>query len=153
VFAVQLAEGPWQKVGVEQVPLLQTPEQQTPPVVVLQLVPSVRQVLPGPPSLFTPPSSGPPSFVFTGWELPQLHPAKVYPTVKAAIKTRVGLFILGVAGALGDSAVPSESMRARQPYCTKRAVDTKHLISDRRRSPATLNSQRALGHPRAHLRL
>ena len=41
VFTAQLAEGPLQKVGTEQVPLLQTPEQQTPPLLVLQLVPSV----------------------------------------------------------------------------------------------------------------
>ena len=50
VFTAQLAEGPLQKVGTEQVPLLHTPEQQTPPLLVLQLVPSVRQLLPGPPS-------------------------------------------------------------------------------------------------------
>ena len=50
MLTVQLAEGPLQKVGTEQVPLLQTPEQQTPPLPGLQLVPSVKQVLPGPPS-------------------------------------------------------------------------------------------------------
>ena len=50
VFTAQLVEGPLQKVGMEQVPLLHTPEQQTPPVVVLQLLPAVKQVLPGPPS-------------------------------------------------------------------------------------------------------
>jgi hypothetical protein len=50
VFTVQLAVGPPQKVGVVQLPLLQVPEQHTPPDEVLQLVPVVRQVLPGPPS-------------------------------------------------------------------------------------------------------
>ena len=50
VFTAQLAEGPLQKVGTEQIALVQTPEQQTPPLLALQLIPSVRQLLPGPPS-------------------------------------------------------------------------------------------------------
>jgi hypothetical protein len=50
VFAAQVVEGPLQKVGVEQLPLLHTPEQHTPPLLGLQLLPEVRQMLPGPPS-------------------------------------------------------------------------------------------------------
>jgi hypothetical protein len=50
VFAAQVVEGPLQKVGVEQLPLVHTPEQHTPPLLGLQLLPEVRQMLPGPPS-------------------------------------------------------------------------------------------------------
>jgi hypothetical protein len=50
VFTPHAVPGALQKVGVAQALPLQTPEQQTPPLVVEQAVPVVRQVLPGPPS-------------------------------------------------------------------------------------------------------
>jgi len=97
VPAVQALEGPLQKVGVLHTLPLQTPEQHTPPLVVLQAVPSDKHRLPGPPSLPAsvprPPSSpGPPSSLVVLFP-PQLHAEKVYPTTSAAKKARVDFFI------------------------------------------------------------
>jgi len=78
VLAVHAAVGPAQKVGEAHKPPLQTPEQQTPPLVVLQAAAVSRQVLPGPPSLLppsTPPSS--PRLSRAGWGPPQLHAPNV----------------------------------------------------------------------------
>jgi len=84
-----------QKVVVlEQVPLVQTPVQHTPPLVVLQLLPEFMQMLPGPPSLFPP--SFPASLLWSGvWpvELLQLQPATVQVAAKATKITSVSLFM------------------------------------------------------------
>jgi len=56
----------------------------------------------------------------------------VYPAASAAKKTRVGLFMVGSTGAGGFGR--SFRIDVRQlTYCTKRDVDTKYLISDKRR--------------------
>jgi hypothetical protein len=81
MFAVHAVPGPLQKVGEAQEPPLQTPEQQTPPLVALQAAAVSRQVLPGPPSV--PPSSGVPPSSKTVLGPPQLHAAKVYPITSA----------------------------------------------------------------------
>lgn len=77
MLAAQAAPGPLQKVGEAQEPPLQTPEQQTPPLVVLQAAAVSRQVLPGPPSLppSVPPSS--PRLSSAGGGPPQLHAPNV----------------------------------------------------------------------------
>ena len=93
MFTLHAVPGPLQKVGAAQALPLQTPEQQTPPLVVEQAVPVVRQVLPGPPSL-SPPSGIPPSSLLVGFGPPQLHAANVYPITKATENTSSDFLIL-----------------------------------------------------------
>ncbi len=90
MFTAQLVEGAVQKVGVEQLPLLHTPEQHTPPLLGLQLLPEVRQMLPGPPSLFPVPL--PEYVIFPELGL-QLQPAKVHNAARETKKTSVSLFM------------------------------------------------------------
>ncbi len=94
MLAVHAAVGPAQKVGEAHKPPLQTPEQQTPPLVVLQAAAVSRQVLPGPPSLppSVPPSS--PRLSRAGGGPPQLHAPNVYPITRATKNTRSGFLIL-----------------------------------------------------------
>jgi hypothetical protein len=83
VFTAQVIEGAVQKVGVEQLPLLHTPEQHTPPLLGLQLLPEVRQMLPGPPSLFPVPL---PAYVI----FPELlQPANVHNPARATKTTSI----------------------------------------------------------------
>ena len=93
MFTLHAVPGPLQKVGAAQALPLQTPEQQTPPLVVEQAVPVVRQVLPGPPSL-SPPSGTPPSSLLVGLGPPQLHAANVYPITSATENTNSDFLIL-----------------------------------------------------------
>jgi hypothetical protein len=104
VFTAQLLAGPVQKVGVEQLPLLHTPEQHTPPLLALQLLPEVRQRLPGPPSLLTLPASSLPECVTFPEEGLQLQPTKVHPAASAAKKTSIGLFMRRTTCVQMDSA-------------------------------------------------
>jgi hypothetical protein len=99
VFTLHAVPGPLQKVGDAQVLPLQTPEQQTPPLLVAQALPVIRQVLPGPPSLFPPssfpPSGIPPSSLLTGgFGPPQLQAANVYPITSATENANSDFLIL-----------------------------------------------------------
>ena len=92
MFTVQAVDGALQKFAVEQVPLVHTPEQHTPPPLLLQLLPSLRQILPGPPSLFDPASLLWSWFVALPVDWLQLQPAS-QPPARTTKNNRPGLFI------------------------------------------------------------
>jgi hypothetical protein len=115
VLAVHAAAGPLQKVGEAHEPPLQTPEQQTPPLVVLQAAAVSRQVLPGPPSLppSMPPSSGVTRLSRAGWGPPQLHAPNVYPMNRATKNTKTGFLIL-LLRSRNDEIAPDCASGSRQ---------------------------------------
>ena len=87
VFTVQPLPGPLQNTGAAQWPLVQTPEQQTPPWVAEQVLPAGMQMLPGPPSPL-PPSP----FPLGGWQLqpPMENPAKKAATNAMKVRRFMG---------------------------------------------------------------